>query len=383
MDGNEGFRQRVLRVISNPLFIGSIFSIYAIFIRFYIFPKVSAFITADFELIENFIEWFGVAYGLFITLVLVNVWAQYDGTEREFDREADAIFKLYESAKQIKEARSIKPLKDRIIAGIKAYVSHVVENYREEHDRLFLRSRGDKILDDIRVTIAQLIHTTERESLVSELIKEFSETIDVRGDRISNSKQRIPDPVWTISLVSSIFWLIPFYGLNFKSDWLAVILVGGVTAIVVAILLIIKDLDDPFIGTWKIDLEEWDILGEHIELKPTLFFIFNLDSSPLSVFRAFLGMFSLKPLCRLYSYLSTARKQELLTTDLDDSAYIKIYYHDQFEYTYGMSVSTLPVVLFKLGDTMETLLDTTQVNMTTSTDGLKRLVKQELRKRGW
>jgi hypothetical protein len=84
--------------------------------------------------------------------------------------------------------------------------------------------------------------------------------IDERGDRLSHSRQRIPFPVLVLSIVASFIWLIPFFALDFQNRGLGGAFVSGVTFIVVSIILIIIDLDDPVTGTWIVDLDSWEEL---------------------------------------------------------------------------------------------------------------------------
>lgn len=389
----ESFQNKFYSVVGKPLVIGLFFSFYTIIIRFYVYPKYAPFLKDDVQLIQNFIEWFGVAYGLFIALVLVNVWSQYDTTEREFDREADAIFMLYESAKQVQEIDNQKILKENIIQGIKKYVSHVIENYAKEYQNLKARESGDKILDEIREAIGKLIHTAERESLVSELVEKFHESVDLRGDRISHSGQRIPEPLWGISLASSILWLMPFYGLNFQNDGVAIVLVGGVTAIVVAILVIMKDLDDPFEGTWKINTDEWTLLGEKIELKPTLFFVYNLENNRFSEAWAFIRSFFPNPPCALYALLHTkyqplsTRKttqtsntnvvQRTILGGLASLAYCKITYKDDFKAIYE-EIHSLPAVVYKLNSKVEIIMKPTDIKRITTPVALAKRIQKKV-----
>jgi hypothetical protein len=372
----ESYKDKFLNLVSNPLVVGSSFSLYAIFVRFYVFPKYSFLLNPDFTLIQNFIEWFGVAYGLFIALVLVNVWSQYDTTEREFDREADAVYMLYEAVKQVKETRWTKTPKKDIIDRIKKYVSHVSDNYKKEHQNLKLREAGDQILEEIRECIGRLVHTTAREPITSALIQTFNETMDLRGDRISHSKQHIPEPVWGIALASSILWLIPFYGLDFKNDWVAIVLVGGVTAVVVAILVIIKDLDDPFEGTWKIDISEWELLGEKVELKRTVFFVYNLHSSRFAGLWAGIQSWVSKHPCALYR-LMNQREQQVSFDDVAAQAYFRIAYKDDFERFYE-KLDTLPAVVCKSNGKSKVIVEPAEINATGSLAELKLKIEDKL-----
>lgn len=370
--------QKLLGYLTNPMIIGGFFAVDVIIIRIYIFPKYLSYLEKDSRLIESFIEWFGVAYGLFIALVLVNVWQQFDNTEKEFDREADAIFILYQSVRQITPTqKKIKNLKAKVIKLIKAYVTHVNQEYKIEHQKIDVRDAGDEILEKIRDGISKVIHSREKEAITAELIKEFNDAFDVRGDRISASKQRIPTPVWGISLASSLLWLIPFLGLNFNNSLIGIVLVGGVTIIVIAILAIIRDLDDPFDGTWKIDTTEWELLGEKIGLKPTLIFVFKLNSSYSSRWLAWLNKLFSNRLCALHSLLGTSKPQKELFAVLDQLAYLQIYYKDDFEKFYEKRYS-LPVVIKKSDNKLTEIIGQPELSNLTELQTLIRKIKQHV-----
>lgn len=80
--------------------------------------------------LSNFIEWFGVIYGLLLPLIMVRVWEQLDSIDREFDREADAVKALYEDifflgGKCAEIGKEIAPL-------LRGYVDHVIKQYSQE-----------------------------------------------------------------------------------------------------------------------------------------------------------------------------------------------------------------------------------------------------------
>lgn len=374
----DTIQNKILRFLNKPLFIGFCFSSYAFFFRFYVYPKFAYLLTPDYQLIQSFIEWFGVAYGLFIALVLVNVWSQFETTEREFDREADAIFMLYESVKQVSESERTSGPKNEILRRLREYVRHVNDHYKQEHENLKMKATGDGILEGIRDSIGTLIHTDEPQAFTSQLAREFNEAVDLRGDRIAHSKQHIPAPVWGISLWSSILWLIPFYGLNFQNDWVAIGLVGGVTAIVVAILFIIKDLDEPFDGDWGIKIDEWEILGEKVELKPTLFFVYNLESTPYAALGAFFKAAVSRHPCSLHRLLRKSDQRRDFFECLTGLAYFKFYYKDEFARLYEPR-EDLPVIVYQANERTGVILEADDIReAATLADLLQRIQERPL-----
>jgi ABC-type sugar transport system permease subunit len=83
--------------IISPFVIALIFSPWLIFLYLYLSNYSLKLDINDQEFIKGFIEWFGTAYGLFLALVLVNVWEQFGTVEREFDREVDALSMLLQT----------------------------------------------------------------------------------------------------------------------------------------------------------------------------------------------------------------------------------------------------------------------------------------------
>ena len=109
--------------------------------------------------------------------------------------------------------------------------------------------------------------------MISELLHELNAIIDLRGDRISLSSERLYESLRLLSIITSIVWLIPFYYLYYTDNsggdlslgifgW---ILVVAVTFLVIIILTIIDDLDNPFDGYWTINISSWDKLIVDIE----------------------------------------------------------------------------------------------------------------------
>lgn len=241
--------------------------------------------------ISNFIEWFGVLYGILLPLILVRVWEQLDDIDREFDREADAVMILYEDTIFLRGKN--EKFKKSIDALLRRYVEHVIKNYPHEIkspdngmnpsatggktgnktiESDEQRLMGDDILKQIRRQFQSLITsnprwTKEEEFLIPELINRLNEIVDIRGDRIAIASQRLFDTLRLIALITSVIFILPFYFVSFSftsaNGLLDNILVVGVTLVVVFLYLIIEDFDAPFTGTYKItDISWYRILEE-------------------------------------------------------------------------------------------------------------------------
>ncbi len=233
--------------------------------------------------VSNFIEWFGVLYGILLPLILVRAWEQLDTIDREFDREADTVKILYEDLYYLSDLDGeFSKISNEITILLRTYVKHVIENYKNEIKQSKNDSRfiGDKIIEGIRKKFKELIHSDVKQIIVSEiLIKELferlNELVDNRGDRISHASQRLFENLRTVALITSIVFLIPFYfaGPTYSSPTMGfpyfylldVALVLGVTFLVIYIYMIIEDLDEPFDGPKSISDESWQFLLEEMK----------------------------------------------------------------------------------------------------------------------
>jgi hypothetical protein len=222
------------------------------------------------EFVGNFIEWFGVLYGLLLPLILVRAWEQFDAIGREFDREADTIKLLYEDV--LLFFKEDIGFKSKFLSLLLDYVGHVKTNYQNEaKDDSKERIHGDILLSNLReeyykLTHSEIVEKKEGEILVSELLHQLNEVIDVRGDRISLCNQRLFQSLRFVALFASLIFAVPFYFVKFHQDYgfLDSFLVFSVIFLVIFILNSIEDLDEPFFGSWRINRKPWIRLHDEI-----------------------------------------------------------------------------------------------------------------------
>lgn len=333
----------------------------------------------DRETIQRFIEWFGTAYSLFLALALVRVWGQYETVEREFDREVDAIATLYRTAKYTQisddiESKDESSKFDYIIRkSILEYGKHVVDNYQIEYQDPQQRRNGEIILEVIGAKIGELAHNNQSAAapLVSELIRNLNEAIDVRGDRISHSKQRTPLIILMVAIVSSIIWLLSFFTLVIYDPSLSFAMIFGVAFVIVMVIVILFDLDNPFGGIWRISLDSWDEFLELIDPNPHIIFVYKIENTIIDQAKARLGM----KLCKLNSLSRSGffgNSWRELLAELQKVGASKIRkvrcsakYSDEFRaggYYKWVGDIELPIVIRQSGDKFETLMNHLEID---------------------
>jgi hypothetical protein len=213
----------------------------------------------------GFVEWFGVFYGFFLPLLLVRAWEQLDRADREFDREADAIKVLLEDILLLDD-KGFLDFKLSMACRLHLYCRHVWKRYWFEHlaENAYIKKHGDNLLQGIRIGYKNLIYrgggegASQLEPMTTELLDRLNEAIDTRGDRISIFRQRLYESLRGVAIVTSAVWLIPFYFLSYEVGIFGSLLKLGVTVLIILVLSIIDDLDQPFEGVWKVNTSTWE-----------------------------------------------------------------------------------------------------------------------------
>jgi hypothetical protein len=228
--------------------------------------------TDDRKFSNSFVEWFGVFYGFLLPLLLVRAWEQLDRADREFDQEADAIKVLLEDVLLLDD-EDFLTVKRNMVSELKRYVNHVLLKYDKEHieKNEGMRKEGDNILQGIRSNYKELIYrgggvkASRLEPLTTELLKRLNDAIDIRGDRIATFGERLFESLRIVALGTSLIWLVPFYFLDFQSGLFGSFLKLSVTFLIIIVLTVIYDLDDPFGGAWKVSKTPWVDLQSEIQ----------------------------------------------------------------------------------------------------------------------
>jgi len=225
--------------------------------------------------IANFIQWFGVLYGILIPLILVRAWEQLDQIDREFDKEADLVRTFYKDLIYFSSLSSAaKNTGDKILKSLHKYVDHVTKNYPYELKQLTEKNEdkrrlGDSFLENIREQFKDLIRPDSmknkvHEFLTKELFDGLNEIISIRGDRISHASQRLFENLRIVALITSIIFLVPFYFAGLTPFVLDIVLIVSVTFLVIYLYMLVEDFDQPFEGDKRINEESWRNLLDEI-----------------------------------------------------------------------------------------------------------------------
>lgn len=204
------------------------------------------------NLLQNFVEWYAVFYTLALSLIVGQAWRKYNRINSMIDREADALTLIVQTGRLFGDNH----LSTQLRVAVESYVNSVrtlrVKDYRTNFTSLHK-------MRTIRERIGELIKSSQvPDSLKSELIHQFNEAYDARGDRFDLLEQKIPFHIWVVLALFSLAWLWGFFWLDFESPTLSNYVLGCTTFSITYLFSLARDLDDPTYGFWRVKFESFD-----------------------------------------------------------------------------------------------------------------------------
>ena len=227
---------------------GEIIFIISIFLLLFISIRLEKPLDkSDQDLLQNFIEWFGIIYALILTTIIGQAWTRYNKINAEIDREADALALIIELTKMFSEENIYtRP----ISLAIEKYVKQVrIVKCKDKRTR----SETYGKLKEIRKYIVYFIQKSkEAECLKAEVIHQYNEAYDARGDRFDLIESKLSGFLWFLLSTISLLWLWSFLWLNIISNVFNNYVLGSTMFSIACMFYLARDLNDPTKWFWKI-----------------------------------------------------------------------------------------------------------------------------------
>ncbi|MFQ5631808.1 MAG: hypothetical protein ACE5I1_23795, partial [bacterium] len=194
----------------------SVILLISLFVTLFNISRTEIFSQNDSQIIGNFIEWFGVLYGVMLALVVVEVWRRYNLINNEVDREADALVLLLKTARYLGNSPAVVQLAHKT----KAYAESVLELGVKDTQA---DGVANDCMDAIHDELGAILKTNKAPgALIPEMMRYLNEAYDLRGDRLTHVRERMPKELWFMVIFTSLVWIIGFFGLKIENDYLAI-----------------------------------------------------------------------------------------------------------------------------------------------------------------
>jgi hypothetical protein len=205
--------------------------------------------TAGQNLLQSFIEWYAVFYSLALSVILGEAWRRHNKINFEIDREADALKLLLQAGKMFPDKR----LFGSLLVKVYAYAKCVLELQLQD-DRS--KTPSYQLMQSIRDCVDKMIQngSNAQECLKSELLRQYCEAYDARGDRFDLIRQTMPTHIWFVLGAFSLAWLWGFLWLEFPKESLNLkrYILSCTTLSIGYLFYAARALNDPSKGSWKL-----------------------------------------------------------------------------------------------------------------------------------
>ena len=211
----------------------------------------------DAEGIGALLQIIGTLYSVVYAFATYVIWGQFAAVESEILKESGALKDLILFSKPLKET-----IRDPIVRAVRTYARGVVESEWGELSRGDDTERTDKLFSGVISSVTDAKPEDDSERTVHERLLEIANQASAhRDERLALSAKRIPRTLllFVKLTVFTILFLLFFF--PFRNLALGLVSVAITTMLLFFANFVLTDLDNPFEGTWNVDLLPFDELA--------------------------------------------------------------------------------------------------------------------------
>jgi hypothetical protein len=140
----------------------------------------------------------------------------------------------------------------------------------------------------------------------------------------------------------------------------------------------IKDLDNPFDGSWTVTNDEWEHIAKKAGVKPSIIFVYNIDNTATYKLLARVSRLFSRQLCPLFSLMNTSDRQlQAFVSNLEEYSFVRILYRDEFNSLFGEDLK-LPTILYESGSKIQVLLSSAEISESMNLGELEKATVRRL-----
>lgn len=213
--------------------------------------------------IEAVMAFFAAIYGILLGLLAVNAYDNMNKVNDIVATEASIISVVYLDANGLPP-----PTRDRLQAGLEAYVREVVDNSIPQQRR-GIRPSGERPMaaEVLRAVQSFEPKTRTEEILQAEVVRQLSNLQQVRHERLDSSTVGIPPVLWWIVGLGAAVAVLMVSILDYPLR--PHLILGGLLAFYIgAMIFVIGAMDTPFAGSDDVGSAAFEQLLRLVETPP-------------------------------------------------------------------------------------------------------------------
>jgi hypothetical protein len=210
------------------------------------------------SIIDILVAGTGLFYGLLLGLVAVGAYTNYSNADDSVGREADTIGVLYRDVSNFPE-----PQRSTLRSDIIRYIDVVIDQEFPSAHRGQLSAAATPVASEIHKQITSFAPTTlGAAALDSETLRQFSDVIAARNQRLNQMTSGLPDTLWFVLIVGAVINLALIAMLGMRNIRAHLAMSSIFAAFLSLMLFLVADLDHPFLGAYSITPDAFDTIRD-------------------------------------------------------------------------------------------------------------------------
>ncbi len=220
-------------------------------IAYVLYPFYHNLISQD----ENSVGWIlgGIftMYSLIAAFILVNVWEKFNNLNNLISTEAQKLTSLWTLTDYLDDSVASKNMQQ----SLKNYLNNVST---QEIDQLIKKDKvplATQYFTQIMKAIDKIQFDDKRdEPAFHKIIETFEDLSTIRDQRIQTALERIPNTLKHLFQIMTISLIALAFLHSFVNSLLFALSIAILTFITTFLYQIVLDLDDPYSGSWLVDI---------------------------------------------------------------------------------------------------------------------------------
>ncbi|MDP9016717.1 MAG: DUF4239 domain-containing protein [Candidatus Eremiobacteraeota bacterium] len=216
------------------------------------------FVARDLLLRHNDVAGFvaslvGVIYAVLLSFVVIVVWQEYDAATSIAQKEANAVADLYHLSYGMPD-----PLAAHIRGDLSNYINVMVRKEWPLMQHGESSHEADLVGHHILSHIIHFNPTSLAQAQIRDSgLKQVQVFFDARRDRLSANETSLPRILWMTLVIGALVTIGFTFFFGMESARLQVTMTAGLTLVIVAMFVLIIELDYPFRGDTRVQPEMW------------------------------------------------------------------------------------------------------------------------------
>jgi len=202
-------------------------------------------------------------YGVFLAFVTYALWGQRNQAQQFIETEAAELNFLFHVSRGFPE-----PTRSQLLQLIRTYNNNIIslEWPAMVHSELkFLYGRNPAI-DTIIDILTRFIPSTDTERSLCEQALEVAEKVYIaRRMRLLSARSSIGLYVWLVIIIGAIVNVVPTLFLRVRHFTYQFVAKFCLVALLLLVILTIRDLDNPFRGSWRVQPEAYILNNQRMD----------------------------------------------------------------------------------------------------------------------